>query len=362
MKAWIAPALALTLCACATESNTTTEAPADPIPATAVAQDSLIREGETHFARLWQLTFGGENAEAYWSRDGRHLVFQSTRDERTCDQIFTMDMTTGEVVRVSTGTGRTTCAYFYQNDERVLFGSTHLGGEDCPPTPDFSQGYVWPIYDSYDIFTASLDGSDLQQLTDAPGYDAEATVSPDGEWIVFTSVRDGDLDIYKMRADGSEVTRLTDTVGYDGGPFFSPDGEWICYRSNHPTDPDEVADYQRLLADAKVRPGQMDLWVMRADGSEKRKVTELPGASFAPFFTPDGQRLIFSSNWENPRGRNFDLYVVDTQGGAPEPVTREETFDGFPMFSPDGRWLVFASNRGATERGETNVFLAEWKE
>jgi Tol biopolymer transport system component len=271
-------------------------------------------------------------------------------------------METGEITRASTGTGRTTCAYFYQGDARILFSSTHLAGDECPPTPDFSQGYVWPIYASYDVFTALPDGSDLRRLTETPGYDAESTVSPDGEWIVFTSVRDGDLDIYKMRTDGSEVTRLTNTVGYDGGPFFSPDGNWICYRSSHPTDPGELDDYRRLLAEAKVRPGQMDLWIMRADGSDKRRVTELPGASFAPFFTPDGQGLIFASNWENPRGRNFDLYLVDTQGGASEPVTRDETFDGFPMFSPDGRWLVFASNRGAIERGETNVFLARWQE
>lgn len=356
----LVPALWLGAC---TTGSAPVEGPApDPIPATAVAVDSLIRDGETHFAHLWQLTFGGENAEAYWSRDGQRLIFQSTRDGYACDRIYVMDMQSGDVTLVSTGTGRTTCAYFYQNDDRILFSSTHLAGEACPPTPDFSQGYVWPVYASYDLFTAAADGSDLQRLTDAPGYDAEATVSPDGQWIVFTSVRDGDLDIYKMRVDGSEVTRLTETIGYDGGPFFSPDGEWICYRSNHPTEDQALADYERLLADARVRPGQMDLWVMRADGSGKRQVTEKPGASFAPFFTPDGQRLIYASNWENPRGRNFDLYLVDTSGGEPQPVTREETFDGFPMFSPDGRWLVFASNRGASERGETNVFLAEWRD
>jgi len=236
-----------------------------------------------------------------------------------------------------------------------------LGGDDCPPEPDFSQGYVWPVYPSYDIFTARFDGTDLTRLTDTPGYDAEATVSTDGQWIVFTSVRDGDLDLYKMKSDGSNVTRLTDRLGYDGGAFFSPDGEWICYRSAYPSDPQAEADYRALLAGAKIRPGQLNLWVMRAEGSDKRQVTDKPGASFAPYFTPDGTHLIYSSNWENPRGRNFDLYLVAVEGGEPRPVTREETFDGFPMFSPDGRWLVFASNRGAREKGETNLFLAKWR-
>jgi Tol biopolymer transport system component len=334
----------------------------NPVPPQARAADSLIRAGETHFAHLWQLTFGGENAEAYWSGDGTKLIFQSTRDDYPCDQIFTMDLATGEVRRVSAGKGRTTCAYFYEGDQRILYSSTHLAGDSCPPPPDFSQGYVWPLSDSYDVFTAKPDGSDLVRLTDTPGYDAEATVSRDGQWIVFTSVRDGDLELYKMRTDGSQVTRLTDTPGYDGGAFFSPDGRWICWRASHPSAPEALADYRRLLAQGLIRPGELDLWVMQADGSAKRRVTQLPGASFAPFFTPDGRSLIFSSNWENPEGRNFDLFLVSAEGGPAEPVTREETFDGFPMFSPDGRWLVFASNRGARARGETNVFLAEWRD
>jgi len=344
----------------------TAKAPApeasNPVPPQARAADSLIREGETHFAHLWQLTFGGENAEAYWSGDGTKLIFQSTRDGYPCDQIFTMDLVSGDVRRVSTGKGRCTCAYFYEGDQRILYSSTHLAGDSCPPPPDFSQGYVWPLSEGYDIFTARADGSDLVRLTDTPGYDAEATVSRDGQWIVFTSVRDGDLDLYKMRTDGSQVTRLTDTPGYDGGAFFSPDGQSICWRASYPTQPQELEDYRRLLSKGLIRPGRLDLWVMKADGSDKRRVTNLPGASFAPFFTPDGQSLIYSSNWENPEGRNFDLYLVSTAGGPPEAVTREESFDGFPMFSPDGRWLVFASNRGAQVRGETNVFLAEWKD
>jgi Tol biopolymer transport system component len=332
---------------------------APPMPG-AVAVDSLIRQGEGHFAKLWQLTFGGENAEAYWSAGGRQLILQSTRDGWPCDQQYVLELATGSVHRVSTGTGRTTCGYFYDNDRRVLFSSTHMGGDSCPPPPDFSQGYVWSVYPEYDIFTARPDGSDLRRLTDAPGYDAEATVAPDGRTIVFTSVRDGDLDLYTMRTDGSGLARLTDRLGYDGGAFFSRDGKWICWRADYPAD-SAAAAYRALLARNQVRPSAMDLWIMRSDGTGKRQVTDKPGASFAPYFTPDGKSLIYSSNWENPRGRDFNLYLVPTDGGEPVAVTKDPTFDGFPMFSPDGRWLAFSSNRGARARGETNLFLAEWR-
>jgi TolB protein len=334
-----------------------------PVPPTAVPQDSLIRDGERHFAHLWQLTFGGENAEAYWSLDNKSLIFQSTRDGWPCDQQFVMDLVTGETRRVSTGTGRTTCGYFYDRDRRVLFASTHAGGDSCPPVPDFSQGYVWPLYSSFDIWTAKPDGSDLRQLTKHDGYDAEATVSVDGKWIVYTSLRDGDVDLYKMRPDGSEVTRLTDAPGYDGGAFFSRDGKFICWRRDSlPTDSAKAA-FKGLLDQGLVRPSNMDLWVMRSDGSEKRQVTFDAGASFAPYFSPDGRFLIYSSNHQNPRGRNFDLFRVGVRGGAPpEPITRDAEFDGFPMFDRSGKYLVFASNRGAKQRGETNLFLAEWKD
>lgn len=332
-----------------------------PVPPSAAPADSLIRAGETHFAHLWQLTFGGQNAEGYWSEDGRKLIFQSTRGDWPCDQMYVMDMASGTTTRVSNGRGRTTCGYFYDHDRRIFYASTHLAADSCPPPPDYSHGYVWPVSAGYDIFTARPDGSDLHRLTDAPGYDAEGTLSPDGRWIVFTSVRDGDLDLYKMHPDGTALTRLTDQPGYDGGAFFSHDGRWICYRAGAPEDSAGLVEYRRLLADHLVRPTTMNLWVMRADGSGKRQVTFKPGASFAPFFTPDDRALIYSSNWENPHGRNFDLYLVETRGGEPRAVTRDESFDGFPMFSPDGRWLVFASNRGGKVRGETNLFIAEWQ-
>ena len=332
-----------------------------PVPPTAVAQDSLIRPGEEHFEHLWQLTFGGQNAEAYWSADGTKLSFQATVGANKCDQQYVYDLRTGKVTMVSTGKGRTTCGYFYDNDKRVLFASTHLGGDACPPEPDMSKGYTWAIYPSYDIFTAKVDGTDLRQLTNHPEYDAEATLSVDGKWIIFTSKRDGDVDLYKMRPDGSEVTRLTNTPGYDGGAYFSHDGSKIVWRTFRTTDSTALARFHGLLAQDLVMPNKMDLYVANSDGSDQRRITDKPGASFAPYFTPDDKQVIYSSNWENPRSRNFDLYMVDVAGSEPRPITRDPDFDGFPMFSPDGKWLVFCSNRGGKVDGETNIYLAQWK-
>lgn len=331
-------------------------------PAEAAAQDSpdLAFPGEKRLRNIRQLTFGGENAEAYWSSDGKRLVFQSTRDDLKADQIFVMDADGGNVRRVSTGRGRTTCAYFLPGNERVLFASTHLGGAEPPPAPDFSMGYVWGIYPTYDLFTAKLDGSDLRRLTENDGYDAEATVSPDGTSIVFTSLRDGDLNIYSMDLDGGNLKQLTHEVGYAGGPFYSPDGKLICYRAYHPTDPDEIRDYRELLARNLVRPSVMNLYVMDADGSNKRLVLANGAANFCPYFTPDGKQLLFASNMDDPQGRRFELYLIRLDGTGLERVTFNETFDGFPMFSPDGKQLVWASNRNARQRGETNVFVADW--
>ena len=317
---------------------------------------------ERHLRNIKQLTFGGENAEAYFSADGQRLIFQSKRDGRRCDQIYTMRIDGTDVRLVSTGQGRTTCAYFFPDGQRILYSSTHLAGPECPPPPDYSRGYVWPIYPSYDIFTARADGSDLKRLTDTPGYDAEATISPDGRRIVFTSMRDGDLDIYVMDADGKNVRRLTTELGYDGGAFFSPDGKQIVYRAYHPKTPEEIARYKQRLAENVIEPNVFEIWVMNADGSNKRQVTHLNAASFAPFFFPDGKRIIFSSNVHNPGGRDFDLYMINIDGTGLERITYNDTFDGFPMFSPDGKKLVFASNRNARVRGETNIFIADWVE
>jgi Tol biopolymer transport system component len=317
---------------------------------------------EPRLANLRQLTFGGENAEAYFSEDGRRLIYQATiPGVWPCDQIYTMDTDGSRRRRVSTGTGRTTCGYFYPGRDRLLFSSTHAAGDSCPPRPDYSRGYVWALYE-YDVYSTDLDGGGMRRLTETPGYDAEATISPDGKSIVFTSVRDGDLDIYTMDADGGNVRRLTTEEGYDGGAFFSPDGRRIVYRAHHPTEPAALADYRALLGQGLVRPTTLEIWVMDADGSNKRQVTRNGAANFAPFFHPDGRRIIFSSNQHDPRGRNFDLYLIGVDGSGQERVTTFGEFDGFPMFSPDGRRLVFASNRGAAQRGDTNIFIADWVE
>jgi len=322
------------------------------------AGTKLDRPPERHLRSLRQLTDGGENAEAYFSFDGRQLIFQSTAGHG-CDQIYTMNIDGSRRRLVSTGKGRTTCSYFYPDGRSILYASTHLGGEACPPVPGFEQGYVWPIYDSYDIFRASPDGSNLVRLTTTPGYDAEATIGRDGR-VVFTSVRDGDMEIYSMNGDGSDVRRLTNLPGPDGGPFFSADGKMIVFRGRHPEAGPELEDYRALLKKAIWRPTSLEIFVMNRDGSGVRQVTRLGAASFAPYFTPDGRQIIFSSNHGDPKGRNFDLYLVNLDGTGLEQVTFNETFDGFPMFSPDGRKLVFASNRNDAREGETNIFIADW--
>jgi TolB protein len=331
-------------------------------PALKPSPDDLALPSEKHLRNVRQLTFGGENAEAYFSADGRELIFQSKRDAMECDQIFRMGADGSNVRMVSTGEGRTTCSYFLPRERRILYASTHLAAKECPPRPDYRRGYVWPIYPSYDIFTARPDGTDVRQLTKTQGYDAEATVSVDGKRIVFTSMRDSDLDIYTMDTSGGHVRRLTTALGYDGGPFFSRDGRLIVYRAYHPQTPAEVARYKQKLAENVIEPTVFEIWVMNADGTGKRQVTRLGAASFAPYFFPDGRRIIFASNVNDPKGRNFDLYAINVDGTNLERITFEETFDGFPMFSPDGKKLVFASNRNAKTRGDTNVFIADWVE
>jgi Tol biopolymer transport system component len=263
---------------------------------------------------------------------------------------------------VSTGVGRTTCAHFTADGKRIVFSSTHLESESCPPVPDFSQGYVWPLYDSFDIFSALPDGSELIQLTDTGSYDAEATVCGVDGSIVFTSTRDGDLDLYRMDADGGNVRRLTDDPGYDGGAFFSRDCSKIVWRASRPQAGDELADYQRLLAQNMVRPSKLEIFVADANGENVVQVTELGAASFAPFFFPTADRVIFSTNHGSPSGREFDIWAIDTDGTDLERVTHAEGFDGFPIFSPDGQWLAFSSNRNQGKPGETNVFVARWLE
>lgn len=331
----------------------------DPPPRHA---DGLLDPREVRFRNLRQLTFGGENAEAYWSPDGRRLVFQSTRGGGACDQIYVLEVDSGAVRRVSTGLGKATCAFFFPDSGRILYSSTHLHSPDCPPRPDLSRGYVWRLEPTYEIFTVRDDGTDLRRLTDHSGYDAEATVSPDGSRILFTSMRDGDLDLYSMKPDGTDLRRLTRELGYDGGAFYSPDGARIVWRASRPRTAEERAAYLEMLRESAVRPMNLEIYVARADGSDARQVTSNGAANFAPYFHPDGRRIVFASNLAGTGRSGFDLWLVRADGSGLERVTFHPAFDGFPVFSPDGRRLVFASNRGGAVHGETNLFVADWIE
>lgn len=317
---------------------------------------------EPHLRNVRQLTFEGENAEAYFSYGGTQLIYQRTPQEGGCDQIFSLDLASGEQQLVSTGTGRTTCSYFYPDDERVIFASTHAESEMCPAPPDMSRGYVWAVYPSYDLWVADADGSNLEQLTDTPGYDAEATLSPRGDRMIFTSMRDGDLDLYTMNLDGTDVQRITDRIGYDGGAFYSPDGSKIVWRAHYPEEGAEMEDYQALLAAGLIRPSTLEVYIADADGSNVQQVTDNGAANFGPFFHPSGEKIIYSSNQDDPTGRNFDLYMINIDGTGNERITFTDDFDGFPMFSPDGRYLVWGSNRNPSHEANTNVFIAEWVE
>ncbi|HEY7574166.1 MAG TPA: hypothetical protein VIB08_03330 [Thermoanaerobaculia bacterium] len=327
-----------------------------PAPAPAA---SLAPGEEKFLANLRQLTFGGQNAEAYWSADGSRLIFQSDEGSLPCDQIFTMKADGSDRRRVSNGQGKTTCSYFFPSGERILYGSTHRASPDCPPRPDRSRGYVWAL-DDYDIYSAKPDGSDIRPLFASPVYDAEATVSPDGKTIVFTSARDGDLEIYTMAPDGSNVKRLTNAPGYDGGPFFSDDGRKIVYRADHPSAPEDLARFRENLGRGAYAPRALEIRVMNADGSGDHAVTSNGAANFAPFFLPGGREIIFSSNLSDPRGRDFELYLIREDGTGLTRVTFSPDFDGFPMFTRDGKRLVFASNRNGQKPHETNIFVADW--
>lgn len=334
-------------------------------------QNPLIDPREVHLTDIQQLTFAGQNAEAYLSGDDKQLIFQSENDSTPCDQIFIMNIDGSNIHRVSNGLGKTTCSYFIPGTNKIIYSSTFAGDSACPPPADFSKGYVWPIYESHDIYISNADGSDLKKLTDVVGYDAEATVSVDGSKIVFTSMRNGDLDIYTMNSDGSNVKQVTNEIGYDGGAFFSHDGKKIVYRASHPKDEEEKANYLDLLNQGIVRPTTFQLYVMDADGSNKKQLTDNDGANFAPYFTPDDKKIIFATNIADTTSKRiFDLWLINADGtGEMERVTYNSNFNGFPMFTKDGKKLVFASNRTLTPDKEknvrnrsTNIFVAEWKD
>lgn len=333
--------------------------------------DTLQYPEEKHFKNLRQLTFGGDNAEAYFSFDGRYIVFQRTDPKNgiMCDQIWMGKIPANadesfQPKLVSTGTGRTTCPYFYPDGKHILYASTHLASAECPPVPDREKlkRYIWPIYESFDIFKADTSGNIVKQLTSTKGYDAEATISPTGNKMVFTSTRNGDLDLYTMDLDGNNVKQITNTLGYDGGAWFSPDGKKLVWRASRPSTKEEVEDYKSLLSQNMVAPTSMEVWVANADGSDAHQITFLDKANWAPNFTPDGKHIIFCSNHEYARGFPFNMYITDLNGKGLEKISRDNGFDAFPMFSPDGKKIIFSSNRNNGGGHDTNVFIADWVE
>lgn len=332
-------------------------------------QDTLLYPEEKHFKNIRQLTFGGDNAEAYFSDDGKWVVFQRTNAKEgiLCDQIFMGKVPEKpgdkfEYRRISNGKGRTTCPYFYPGGKNILYASTHLNSPDCPPIPDrakFGNRYLWPIYSSFDIFKCDLAGNIVKQLTNSPGYDAEATISPKGDRIVFTSMRDGDLDLYTMNLDGKNVKRVTHETGYDGGAWFSADGKKILWRASRPTTAEEIKEYKDFLALDMVAPTNMEVWIANSDGTDARQVTHYGKANWAPNFMPGG-KIIFCSNFEYPRGFPFNMYTLNADGTNLEKISRDRGFDAFPMFSADGRKIVFCSNRNNGGTRDTNIFVADW--
>jgi len=326
------------------------------------AQTLKAHPKESHLRNIRQLTRGGTNAEAYFSADGKKLIFQSTRDPYKCDQIFSMNSDGSNLRLVSTGKGRTTCSYFTPDGKRIIYASTHLGSPDCPPAADRSAGYAWGLYKDFDIFSAKPDGTDMKRLTNTVGYDAEGTISPDGKKIVFTSTRDGDIELYEMNMDGSSQRRLTSELGYDGGAFYSQDNQWIVWRANRPKTAEEVKSYKDLLARDLVMPAKMEIMIMKADGTQKKQLTFNGAANFAPYFLPNGKQIIFASDVNNKAQGipNFDLYVMSRDGSGLQQITFDEGFDAFPMFNNDGKKLVWASSRNGAKEGDINIFIADW--
>jgi Tol biopolymer transport system component len=343
-------------------------APAHPVaaapdPIQADPADPLRDLRETRLSRVKRLTNTGSNAEAYWSNDGQKIVFQSTRDGYPCDQLFVMNADGSGQKRVSTGKGRVTCGWFLPGDKQLIYASTHGDGPDCPPSPPFTPGkYQWPVFQGYDLYTVNLDGSGLKPFLPSKGYDAEATLSPNGKWVVFTSERSGDVDLWRADLDGRNLVRLTDGVGYDGGAVFSPDSKLIAWRTNYPKGPEATAKYGELLKQHLVEPMSMDIWVMEADGKNKRQLTHLPGAAFAPIFAPDGKSVVFASNHHDQqgRGRGFELFKVNLDGGGLERLTWTGIFNSFPHFSPDGKKLLWVSGRAPRGPRQFDVFVADW--
>ncbi|MBI1307254.1 MAG: hypothetical protein GC181_11680 [Bacteroidetes bacterium] len=367
MRSLLIPTIIVAITACNKPAQKTAEATEQEVAKKELPD--LAGANEKHLKNVHQLTFGGNNAEAYFSFDNSSVVFQSDYAKWNvgCDQIFMMNLADAEgdtftPKMISTGKGRTTCSFFMHDGKHILYASTHLADTNCPPVPEHKHGdpYLWPVYAGYDIFLADLNGNIIKQLTNQPGYDAEATVSPKGDKIVFTSTRSGDLELYTMNIDGSDVKQITNQLGYDGGAFFSPDGSKLVFRSSRPKTPEEIKTYKDYLAKGLVAPTDMEIYVCNVDGSDLRQVTKLGKANWAPYYHPSGNKIIFSSNHASEKGYDFNLYMINEDGSGLEQITTESIFNAFPMFSYDGKKLIFSSNRNNGGGHDTNMFIADW--
>ncbi|KJH49740.1 WD40-like protein [Dictyocaulus viviparus] len=371
--------------------------------------DDIVHfKGERHFKNVKQLTFGGENAEGYFSYDDSKLTLQATGYGTDCDQIYELNLNVdprGQIMRrISTGLGATTCSFFFKentNDHRLYAGNfwnVNVSefpnvSKTCPQKkcqnpanitdPILKQlcntSYTWDIFSDYDIFKVNKFGNIVQQLTDHPGYDAEAVLSPDGSLIAFTSIRSGDLELWIMNSDGTNLKQVTNELGYDGGAFFSPDGKRLVFRASRPKSQDEIEKYKysikyfnvqlycsvkKLLEYNLVEPVQMELFTVNVDGSNLRQVTHLGGANWAPYYLNDNKRIVFSSNHDGGSGGfgAFALYVVNDDGSGLERITYggKYEFNSFPMMNHAGTKLVWGSSRNGSNKHELNLFIADW--
>lgn len=332
---------------------------------------TLHYKKEVHLANIRQLTTEGDYAEAYFSFNDSMISFQAKSKKwgALCDQIYTFPFSDGDMIHhmpqlISNGVGRTTCSYFMPGDKSILYASTRSGGDACPPEPGKRADgrYLWPLYPDFDIYVSDLKGNIIDTLVKNPGYDAEATVSPDGKMIVFTSDRTGDLELFTCNIDGSNVKQVTFGLGYDGGAFFSPDSRKLVFRASRPKSDAEISEYKALLKEGLVAPTNMEIYTCNVDGSDLKQVTNLGKANWAPFYHPSGEKILFSSNHAGARGFEFNLYMINADGTGLQQITFDPVFDAFPMFSYDGKKLIFSSNRNNGGTRFTNLFIADWVE
>ncbi|NQV29761.1 MAG: PD40 domain-containing protein [Candidatus Marinimicrobia bacterium] len=331
-------------------------------------QEVIIVKQPFGLSNVEQLTFVGDNGEAYWGPKGEEIIFQSKRDGNACDKIYIMNADGSNQRMVSPDVGAHTCSYFSIDKERIIFASTFGVVDSCPPRPK-PQGnkYLWSLF-PYDIYSSKPDGTDLVRIRENAGYDAEPTVSYLTGKVIFTSEIDDDLELFTMNIDGSDVNRLTNHLGYDGGPYFSPDAQKIVWRAWYPETPEDTLRWQENMALNQVEAVPLDIYSMDADGKNIIRLTNNGATNWAPSWHPNGRQVVFSSNMDDwndevkAYGHNFELYMINLDGSGLVRLTNNTFFDSFPMFSPDGKSMAFASNRDAENPRATHIFKAEWND